>query len=142
MKIHCTMRYTVGVGTVPPHLVCNRPTNRTQVLLCPCCVSSTPTKTLYGIEQKHYCALNFIFFVSCVLSRPNVLFYRIFQLYLSVRYGRPASEGILAEILSAVERAREFSAKLREFLAEVTRCGLQDQVSERSRTVLLRVAPR
>ena len=106
------------------------------MLLCPCCVSSTPTKTLYGIEQKHYCALNFIFF-GLTFS-----FVAFFQLYLSVRYGRPASEGNLAEILSAVERAREFSAKLREFLAEVTRCGLQDQVSERSRTVLLRVAPR
>ncbi len=68
-------------------------------------------------------------------------FVAFFQLYLSVRYGRPASEGILAEILSAVERAREFSAKLREFLAEVTRCGLQDQVRAEQDCSIARCPP-
>ena len=49
------------------------------------------------------------------------------QLYLSVRYGRSASDGLLSSILSAVDKARDFSGRLREFMADVTRCGLQNQ---------------
>ena len=51
----------------------------------------------------------------------------IFQVYLSLRFGPDAMASLMPKILSTIDRVRSFSQRLREFLNDVTRCGLQKQ---------------
>jgi hypothetical protein len=51
----------------------------------------------------------------------------LFQIYLLLRYGPDAMPAVLTTIMTTVARVRNFSDRLREFLGDVTRCGLQKQ---------------
>ncbi len=51
----------------------------------------------------------------------------LLQIYLSVRYGPCSSQSLMSSIMSAVCKVRDFSRRLREFLTDVTTCGLQQQ---------------
>ena len=55
------------------------------------------------------------------------IFFLIFQVYLSLRFGPDAMASLMPKILSTIDRVRSFSQRLREFLNDVTRCGLQKQ---------------
>ena len=47
------------------------------------------------------------------------------QVYLQIRFGSEAMVSLMTKILSTIERVRSFSHRLREFLNDVTRAGLQ-----------------
>ena len=48
-------------------------------------------------------------------------------MYLSLRFGHATAPALVSAVLSAVDRVRAFSDKLRAFLREVTTKGLQRQ---------------
>jgi hypothetical protein len=50
-----------------------------------------------------------------------------FQIYLQTRFGPQVGAGLLVSLLQTVDKINSFSARLREFLGDVTRCGLQKQ---------------
>lgn len=49
------------------------------------------------------------------------------QTYLSLRYGETSVPSVMTTILSTIDRVRNFSSRLRDFLCDVTRTGLQKQ---------------
>ena len=50
-----------------------------------------------------------------------------FQIYLHLRFGPDAMVSLLTKIIATIDRVRSFSHRLREFLNDVTRSGLQKQ---------------
>lgn len=49
------------------------------------------------------------------------------QIYLSLRFGPEVMPGLMTSVISTVDKVHKFSQRLREFLSDVTRCGLQKQ---------------
>jgi len=59
--------------------------------------------------------------------RVNDYYAHKLQVYLSLRFGPDVMASLMPKILSTIDRVRSFSQRLREFLNDVTRCGLQKQ---------------
>ena len=58
---------------------------------------------------------------------PKLFHYFNFQIYLHLRFGPDTMVSLLTKIVATIERVRSFSQRLREFLNDVTRSGLQKQ---------------
>ena len=69
------------------------------------------------------------FFVEITLHYYiyNFMFFFHFQIYLHLRFGPDTMVSLLTKIVATIERVRSFSQRLREFLNDVTRSGLQKQ---------------
>ncbi len=49
------------------------------------------------------------------------------QIYLSLRFGPDHMGSLMTSLMATIDKVRHFSTRLREFLCDVTRCGLQKQ---------------
>jgi hypothetical protein len=59
--------------------------------------------------------------------RVNDYYMHKLQIYLHLRFGPDTMVSLLTKIVATIERVRSFSQRLREFLNDVTRSGLQKQ---------------
>ena len=53
------------------------------------------------------------------------MYFLALQVYLQIRFSSEAMVSLMTKILSTIEHVCSFSHRLREFLNNVTRCGLQ-----------------
>ena len=85
-------------------------------------VDALPCTSNIFVSLKHFCQREVVHFY-----RMHFIYHSLLQVYLHHRLGPAEGHSLLGSLLATVDRVNSFSARFREFLADVTQSGLQKQ---------------